>query len=180
MEASQKDYTLMYQDLGIDEGERGCIMLDVEPITVSDIILESDLYLKPDKPESHTQGNVSEKVPHVTLLYGLMQPGPAMKKHVDFVLGGIEFDTVRISNVGFFYGKEDNIVIIAEVAPTMDLVNANGELRRLPHIDTFADYRPHITLAYVKSSCDWQRYVNELNERLANTEVAVTGLNYGD
>jgi hypothetical protein len=48
------------------------------------------------------------------------------------------------------------------------------------HLDTFPDYKPHITLAYLKADSDWQAHVEPLSERLRGTSVNVTGLNYGD
>ena len=72
------------------------------------------------------------------------------------------------------------ITVVALVQPTPELVVGNGMLRFLPHIDTFIDYKPHITLAYVKNTAEWQDHVEALNERFAGQKVKVLpGLNYG-
>lgn len=181
--AAATDYPEMYVDLGIDTGEMGCIMIDVEPIVVSDVIPADALWYKSDAPESHTQGNVSETVPHVTLLYGLMSSGPALQKHVDTVLTGYKVDELNISEVSFFYGDYEGqpyITIIALVEVTPELLDGLARLRLLPHIDTFADFKPHITLAYVKDTSDWQDYVHQLNKTYGGTSVKTTGINYGD
>jgi len=190
--ATANDYKYLFQDLGIDTGKLGCIMLDVEKIPVTDVIPEKELWFKEDEPESHTQGAVSENEPHVTLLYGLMRSGLELKKHVNTLLGLDEDDFdesdaipeyVTIEKVDFFYSKDPAdpyITIIALVKISPELSEANGRLRMLPHIDTFASYKPHITLAYVKYSSDWKAYIETLNTSLAGTSVSVTGLNYGD
>src|SRR3712207_8228254 len=66
-------YTTLFRSLGIDLSKLGCIMLDTEPIKVSDIIPENSLYYADPEKLKWVQGVVSEKVPHVTLLYGLMR-----------------------------------------------------------------------------------------------------------
>lgn len=173
----------MYEMLGIDTGRLGCIMLDTYPLTVSDIIPESDLYEQQDA-EDYLKGYVSEKEPHVTLLYGLMRSGQELKYHVDTVLKDWSAEFVTIDEVSFFYGKDDDgtqfITIIALVKTDPNLVEGNARLRFLPHVDTFPEYHPHITLAYVKSSSPWEDYIKKLDERFAGGTVAVTGLNYGD
>lgn len=183
MSVAATDFPQMYEDLGIDTDELGCVMLDTAKVVVSDVIPEDSLWFKEDDPESHTQGNVSESEPHVTILYGLMSSGPALKKHVDTVLAGWDPGNLIIDKVDFFYGKYEEqsyITIIALIKVTPELEEGNARLRLLPHIDTFPDYHPHITLAYVKDSSDWQNYIKILNEKYAGTSVKTVGINYGD
>jgi hypothetical protein len=51
--------------------------------------------------------------------------------------------------------------------------------RLLPHIDTYPEYKPHITLAYLKADSDWQTYVEPLSERLRGASVGAKGLTMG-
>ena len=87
-EIKSTDFAEMYAQLGIDTGKLGCIMIDTEPLVNSDIIPEEDYYYSED--QKWVQGNVSEEVPHVTLLYGLLRSGNELKKHIYTVLDGIE------------------------------------------------------------------------------------------
>lgn len=177
-----RSFPQVYKDLGIDLGKLGCIMLDVEPIKVSDIIKPEDLYYSGDEGE-HTEGNVSEIEPHVTLLYGLLRSGPEMKQHVDIILSGWSPEDITISDVSFFYANDPTdrfVAIIAKVVTSNNLLDANTRLGYLPHLNTFPDYQPHITLAYVKDTADWKNYVSQLNERLHDQPVRALGINYGD
>jgi 2'-5' RNA ligase len=182
MTVSAQDFKSVYEMLGIDTGELGCIMLDVEPLAISEIV-DHDAYYT-SETMGYVKGNVSENVPHVTLLYGLMRTGPELRPHVDMVLNGWQAETVTVDKVDFFYGKDDNgtqfVTMIALVKPDENLIEGNGRLRFLPHIDTFVEYRPHITLAYLKNDSNWTEFIAKLNNKYAGTNVTVVGLNYGD
>jgi len=92
----------VYEDLGIDPGKLGCVMLNTEPIQVGDIILYDDLYMADPEEHPHMQGIISETETHVTLLYGLLRSGTEMRKHVDAVLSGWSPESPTISEVSFF------------------------------------------------------------------------------
>lgn len=178
-EIKATNYLTVYEDLGIDTGRLGCIMVDTDPLIISDVVKESDYYYSED--QKWVQGNVSEEVPHVTILYGLMRSGLEMRKHVTAVLEGWELPSITIKEVSFFYGHGgDYITIIALVDVTDALKEGHQRLSLLPHVNTFGEYKPHITLAYVKASADWQTYVAELNQKFRGEAVAVRGVNLGE
>lgn len=175
-QVSSRNFADVYENLGIDTNRLGCIMLDTEPIEVGSLIDPEDLYTDPE--DEFAQGIISESTPHVTLLYGLISSGQAMRKHVDAVLAGWELGSVQIVHVTAFEGNPDYTPLVAEVS-TDGLDEGNARLRLLPHIDTFPEYRPHITLAYLKPNADVSGYVDALTRRLALMQVKVTGINYG-
>lgn len=176
-------YKELYDKMSVKLDELGCIMLDTDPIKVSDIIDADDLYYTPNKNLFWIDGIVSEKVPHVTVLYGLMNSGQLWKEYVDTVLEGWNIKTVEISHVNYFdsaYEEEPYYCIVAELLVTEKLLEGNSRLRLLPHIDTYANYRPHITLAYIKNDkAKRDKYVAELGDMLAGKRIKVKGVNYG-
>lgn len=185
MKFSAAQYSNVYDELGIDTTDLGCIMLNTEKLVVSDIISEDDLYYAVDKEHhQYVNGIVSESVPHVTVLYGLMQSGAKWRPQVDEVLDGWMPQTVRVGNVTAFesiYDDEAYYCLVAELVLTDELLEGNARLRMLPHIDTFPTYRAHISLAYIKHDAALRdELLYALNNKFTGQEVRVTGINYGD
>lgn len=178
-EVKSTNYPQLYEELGIDTGRLGCIMVDTEPLVNSDIIPESAYYYS----EEHkwVNGNVSEDVPHVTLMYGLLRSGQEMKRHITAVLEGWQLPDITIKEVNFFYGHGgDYITIVAMVDVTDALREGHARISLLPHINTFGDYKPHITLAYVKANSDWTTFVAELDQKFKGKAIAVKAVNLGE
>ena len=134
-----------------------------------DIIKPEDLLEVDPVEHPHMQGIVSENVPHCTLLYGLLRPGAELQKHVDAVLDGGETEDVTIDDIAIFETQQDGeacVCIVALLVVTDEPAEANARLWLPPHIDTYPDCKPHITLAYLKADSDWQAYVEPLSARL--------------
>lgn len=177
-EIKATDFASVYEDLGIDTGRLGCIMIDTKSVKVDDVIPEEALYFSED--QDYVQGIVSQTVPHITLLYGLLRSGLELRRHVSAVLTGWSLPELEIEKVSFFYGKDDSyITVIALIKATPELLEGNARLRLLPHIDTFGEYHPHLTLAYVKADSDWQGYVDTLDKKYAGQPLESIALNFG-
>ncbi|MGI6878823.1 2'-5' RNA ligase family protein [Microbacterium sp. gxy059] len=188
----------MHAALGIDLNELGCIMADVEPIEVTDYAADAgldpdrDLYSLRGVDSSRwwIDGAVGEKGAHVTLLYGLLQPGPVWRGHVDRLLADVDLSTVTVDHVGMFdspYPDDPYKCIVAHLKLTPELLKAHARLSYLPHVNTFPEYRAHVTLAYVKdqpSAVEWaqttpEAWVRALQAPLRDAPLRVTGIDYG-
>lgn len=154
---SAHQFPKVYEALDISLSELGCVMLDLEPSI--DLIkigneMESgkSLYYSGNKEYFWIDGFVG-KNPHVTLLYGLLGPAIDYKQLIDEVLTGWELKTIEVESIGYFespYKDEPYRCIIAHVKVTPKLLEGHNRLEFLPHINTFAGYKAHFTLAYVK------------------------------
>lgn len=175
---SARDYADIYKDLDINTDDLGCIMLDLEPMPVKKYVegKEDELFENPQ----WDQGSVpAETVPHVTLLYGLLENGNVWKKKVDALLKDWEVKTVTIDHVGFF-DTPDSYAVVAHLVKTPEIVDGHERLTLLPHINTFSEYLPHMTLAYVKKDADVDAWVKALNKQYKGKKVKAKGINYGD
>lgn len=176
-----RDFPGLYKELGVNEDNLGCIMLDLQPFDVLKHIPDgqNDLYTT-DK--AHSGGAVAETEAHVTLLYGLLQNGNTIKDQVDTVLSGWKCDSVVLDTIDSFPVAPDapSVPIVAKLWNS-DLQDANKRLSLLPHVNTFTEYNPHVTIAYVKNDPDIvQKWVKALNQVIAGMRIASTGINYGD
>lgn len=174
------NFPAAYAALGIQLNDLGCIMLDVEPHQALDEIIPRDWhYISPD-PKKSWFNNVMDQL-HVSLLYGLMENGNSWKQFVGYVLDGWTPDLIEVDRIDAFHSpipEEPYSCIIAKLRVTDNLLEAHQRLSFLPHINTYPEYTPHITLAYVK-----QRYEKETIERFSYQipfHFDPIGLNYGD
>ena len=114
---SSHQFKDVYKWLGIDLNKLGCLMLDTEPLYLPSHIIYDwetgagvnfdkfflDLFmyksLNPDR--FWINGLVSDNVPHITLLYGLLSEAKNYKPHIEEVLLGWNLETVKIADIGF-------------------------------------------------------------------------------
>lgn len=176
---SARDYQEIYKDLDIDTDDLGCIMLDLEPMKVLEHLpegYEEGLFENP----KWEQGSIpAETVPHVTLLYGLLENGNKWKNKVDTLLKDWKIDSVKIEEVGYFE-TPDSFAVVAHLEKTPELIDGHERLTLLPHVNTFSEYKPHMTLAYVKKDADVDKWVEALGKVYNGKTVKSAGINYGD
>ena len=123
----------------------GCVMIDI-PFNnwdeITSIIDKDDLYID----ETDDTYGIQHR-PHLTLKYGL---------HSDVSLGdvkdcflGVEYVDVVLSGLSLF--KNDKFDVLKfDVLKNNNLSKVNGRLSELPNSDEFPDYKPHVTIAYLK------------------------------
>jgi hypothetical protein len=183
-QVASRDFDGLYDGLIIDQRAvtdddyRGCIMIDTEKIPVAQYVknADKDLFENP----KWEQGPIpAETKPHATLLYGLLNNGNIWKDKVDLVLKDWKMDTVRIEEVSYF-DTEDSYAVIGLLEVTDELLDANQRLSLLPHLNTFSEYHPHITLAYVKKDADVDKWVKSLGKKYNGQIVSTKSINYGD
>lgn len=179
----------MYEAEGIQLDKLGCVMLDTEPIPMPkmyELEIPEVFYKSPDQSKGRfwIDGYVADRTPHITLLYGLLTPANEQPENVARVMEGWSMPTVTIKDFGFFDSPMDDepyYCIVGHIEVTPLLLEAHQRLSFLPHINTFAGYRPHITIAYVKKDeAIRDRIVNDLNKLFAGKELkTVPELNLG-
>lgn len=186
-QTNANQYAEMYKSLDIDLGELGCVMLDVElgeAIAGADEFLGDNLYTSDNEKHWWIKGLVAQETPHMTLLYGLMKSAEEYADPIATVMNGWSIQNVKIQGVSHFesvYDDEPYYCIVANVKLSTEIEDGRARLQMLPHINTFKEYRPHITLAYIKKDpAVLESAVKWFNERLHSARFPVTeGLNLG-
>lgn len=139
----------------------GCIMLEgtVENWDTLhlDGIEKSDIY-----DDSQHEYGLEEK-PHMTLLYGIHEDEIDPSVIRETMKQNIESFSVEISKIGYFEG-EDFDVVKYDIPVTKTISNYRKLfLKTFENTQTFKDYHPHMTIAYVKKG-KGKKYEKKLEE----------------
>lgn len=150
----------IYKDLGINVDKLGCVMLDLipfDPQLVMSLMLDlaDDFYTTQNEERFWVKGFTMGENPHITLLYGLLRSGPEWKEKISELFKNwyLPESCIQIESIGFFdspFEDEPYYCIVGHVKVTPELLEAHRRLEFLPHINTYSDFLPHLTLAYVK------------------------------
>lgn len=183
VELNSNMYPEVYKTLGIEIADLGFVGLDIEPFDVSSLVEGGvdDLYVTKHPKRFWIHGAVAEQSAHMTLIFGLLQKGYEVRELIDQVLDAWTPPPIEIDHVSYFpsnYSDEQYDCIIGHVKLTPEIIEGHQRLLLLPHIDTFPEYRPHVTLAYVKQGVR-DKWINSLGPALQDKQFAVKGINYG-
>ena len=124
--------------------EYGCVMVEV-PVSNWDEITS---YIDPE--DVYTGGDDSHGIqenPHVTILYGLHEG--VTEEDVKSVFEGFTGSiNIEVDGIGVFENKDYDVVKF-NVNPDGALQELHDKLSEFPNSNSFPDYKPHITIAYV-------------------------------
>jgi len=188
---NSRQFPDVYKKLNVNITDLGCIMLDLPSFKVTPFVLggEDDLFYGKIPELKYAQGAVSETKAHVTLLFGLMESGKKWQDEVDAVLDGWKIESVTIGEISSFPSNipgQDYDCIVGKIVVTPELLEGHQRLQLLPHIDTFPDYTPHVTLAYIKRDEEGVKLGESTKEKwlrslqpLEGVNLPISGLNYG-
>lgn len=182
VESAHQFQTQLQDEFGINYSRLGCLMLDIESIDVRKLApgIEKDLYYSDHPDRTWLSGDVASSGSHLTLRYGFLTSAHKLRPTIEMLLAGIVPTKISLEAVEIFepsFSDEKYSCIVARVRTTERLLLAHDRLGYLPHVNTFPDYKPHLTLAYVRQSAA-TRWAQILQENLPEV-LKVTGLDYG-
>ena len=129
----------------------GCVMLfadipDWDELTHR-IVREKDVYDPETEPEEYGY----EKKPHITLIYGIHHDEILDEGNIFKMIKDIPTLKFSVKEIGVFENDDKPYDVVKfDIDPTKTLTNAREKFLELPNTQTFPDYHPHMTIAYVK------------------------------
>lgn len=171
---------------GMTNSDLECVMLRVDPgSNVRDIMgedfNESELFYGEGDDLKYAQGIVLDNDAHVTLLFGIW-PSEHYEQDVFNVLTGDAPNNLLVSHVGFFpsYTEgQEYFCVVAYIAPSRDLMSINRRLTALPHTNRFTEYKPHMTIAYLKPTANLSLWLDKMGEYFSGRVLLPAGIDTG-
>jgi 2'-5' RNA ligase len=123
----------------------------------------------------HFHGQGLEKDHHATVLYGIKtnSTNDIRKLFFDLKMKSFWIDVV---DVEVFKNESDTVVLKCK---SKELLELRSKVEKLPHKKTFKDYRPHITLAYLKPGYG-DLYKSYLKKKFVKGKFKVNFLYFSD
>lgn len=138
-----KNYKQFILENNKENYEYGCLMLEIDEPNWENIIS------KINKDDLSDKEKGLEDYPHITLLYGLHSNEINDEDVIEF-FNNIDPIDIEVSSISVFE-NDDFDVVKYEVIPTQELVHINNRIKEeFPYTSDFPDYKPHITIAYLK------------------------------
>lgn len=148
----------------IDNQQRdhyGCLMMDTDIDNWEEYhtagIDKDDVYIKP-----HDKSYGLETQPHITIVYGFHEDEIDEETISSVVKQNMKPITVSIDEVDIFENDEYDVVKY-NVPVTDELQQYRDLFLKFPNTQTFPEYKPHMTIAYVKPGMG-KKYKRKLRE----------------
>lgn len=151
----------------------GCVMVEVHVTNWNEII---SVINKDDLYEVEGENYGISKNPHLTLLYGL-KPNITKEQIEEVLAKTIDVDKIiiEIENIDTFENENFNVVKF-NIKKTEQLQRIFDALSELPNENKFTDYKPHMTIAYVKKGLG-EKYKKPYNHKVSSNEICYSMAN---
>jgi hypothetical protein len=148
-----------------EEPTYGCVMAEPKKIEGWEEnhlagIDKEDIYEDPNDDSYGLQRN-----PHLTLLFGVYEDKIDPTVVADMIEQKMKPFTVLISEIDFFERPEEGYDVVKYNVPvTKELQNYRNMFKNaFENTQTFSEYRPHITISYVKPGTG-KKYKKKIND----------------
>jgi len=135
---------------------------------IQDMINPDDIYT-----EDNDTSYGLEDEPHCTLLYGLHDD--VSDDEIRSIISQFKYGTCVVKNPSLF--EQDDYDVLKFDVSGENIHETNKRLTDLPHTNSYPDYHPHMTIAYIKSG-KGQDYVDMINDSVSEFELLPIHVRY--
>lgn len=166
-------YPDVFEDLGVNLSELGCLMLKTDN-PLKEAIPDTEAYVSSDPNKWWVDGVLDHW--HVTVRYGFLPE--VSRVHVQKVIKGLSIPSSLHAGTFEVFGQPDDPYecVVLRIADER-LAAMNAQLSVLPHINTYVEYRPHITVGFFNRG--WFRSNKGLLYRSVKDTVKTLEFDYG-
>jgi 2'-5' RNA ligase len=158
---SYRNWVKLFEQQKKEEPIFGCVMLEA---TINDWVVihlagieEKDLY------NDKTNEYGLEETPHMTLIYGIHEDEIDPPIIRETIKENVESFMVKINKIGYFETDEYDVVKY-DITPTKQMLKYRKLfLKTFENTQTYKEFHPHMTLAYVKKG-KAKKYAKTLDE----------------
>lgn len=128
----------------------GCVMLfadvpDWDKLTHR-IVKEEDIYDPVDEPGEYGY----EEKPHITVIYGLHHDEILDESTIHKLIQEMPEIKASVKEIGVFESEDKPYDVVKfDIKPTKTLTNYREKFLEFPNTQSFPEYHPHMTIAYV-------------------------------
>lgn len=136
----------LHKDLGIKTSSLGCLMLNTEN-PLSGLMPEEGQYVSENPELWWIKGLLKDW--HVTVRYGFLDG--VKRAHVERVIADLKKPDELIPETFDIFPStypEENYECVVLRVGSLYLENLHKQLSVLPNVETFPEYKPHITIGY--------------------------------
>jgi hypothetical protein len=164
----------IYKELGVQAYDLGAVLLECNDPKLGDINMR--WLADPQNPPG--------KQYHLTLFEGLLKSAQEWKQYINQVLQGWNHlnHLLIITDVEALESphKEDYFVIVATIKIDDWIMDGHERIAFLPHINSYQEFVPHVTLAYVKKDVNIKNQaIKFFQDKLVGKSFKIKNINYG-
>ena len=149
-----------------------CMMAQVPDWMSERIDMWAGEYINPYDIEDEEEKGLEEDH-HVTIKWGLY---PQNYQDVLHLIGGIRPFRVDIKGISVFDNPDSCVLkldVESKILRKLHLRFKNS----LPNIETYPEYRPHVTICYLKAGCNYSKYLTDISRDIG-MHFMVTNLSF--
>jgi 2'-5' RNA ligase len=139
------------------KNEYGCLMvyLDIDKKdwdNIQNMIDDDDLYVDKDDP---SYGRETE--PHATVLFGFHEE--VKDEDIEKEIDKVKTPKIEFKEISSFTNEKFDVLKFD--VDSEDMHKMNAKFKKFPHTNSFPDYHPHVTIAYLKPKTA-EKYIKKM------------------